>query len=74
MIARDPGQIAYEARFTEQERRKRYASEWANLNAEAQELWARVEKACQDAVRLSESISPPIASPPDLDSDEDAFS
>lgn len=41
----DPGQIAYEARFTDEDRRKRYVNEWARLGPEERAVWARVELA-----------------------------
>lgn len=39
----DPGQTAYEARFTDEDRRKRYAHEWSRLGPIEREMWARVE-------------------------------
>lgn len=45
----DPGQTAYEARFNEEDRRKRYANEWARLGPEERALWARVEAASASA-------------------------
>lgn len=46
----DPGQTAYEARFTDEDRRKRYANEWARLGPIEREMWARVEAASINAV------------------------
>ena len=48
-MTKDPGQTAYEARFSKEDREKRWFKEWDKLLAEDREIWARVE----DAVRAS---------------------
>jgi hypothetical protein len=55
---KDPGQIAYEARFSEADRKRRYHREWATVPADAREVWARVESACQSPPRPAAPDAP----------------
>jgi len=45
----DTGQTAYEARFDDEDRRKRLAPEWARLGPIERAMWARVEAASVSA-------------------------